>query len=105
MFNTFINHLDDRTVNSLSKFAVDTKLEGVVDPQMVVMQFRGASKGWRWAGQNLFKFKGSAKSHTVNNSTYQYKLVDNWLENKLAKDWWPATCSQGKEGQQHPGIH
>lgn len=65
MFNTFINDLDDRTVYSLSKFAVDTKLEGVVEPQMIVMLFRGASKGWRWAGQNLIKLKGNAKSCTV----------------------------------------
>lgn len=84
MFIIFINHLDDRTVNSLNKFAVDTKLEGVVDPQMVVMQFRGASKGWRWAGQNLIRFKGNTKSCTVEEQLYVPVQTGGQLAGKQA---------------------
>lgn len=47
-----------------------------------------------------------------NKAMQQYKLREEWLENSLAErdlgvlvNSWPAMCSEGQEGEEHPALY
>jgi len=89
LFNIFVNGLDDEVNCTLSKFADDTKLEGVADmPESRAVIQRDLNRLEKWPNRNLMKFnkEKSKVLHLGRNSPlHQYILEATQLKISLAE--------------------
>ncbi|GAB0203114.1 mitochondrial enolase superfamily member 1 [Grus japonensis] len=78
LFNTYVNHLDEGTEGTLSKFVDNTELRGVAKtPQGCAAIQQDLDRLENWAERNLMKFsKGKCRVLHLgkNNPRHQYKL-------------------------------